>query len=564
MKFSFFKHIALLILGIGLCCPACDVDDLDQLTDGVVIDVSTDIVRLPLVVSFTPPDADSADPLPAISVSVSGADADQIFSPLGERQLSVIDGSVVLATKKTLDVSPASPLRFDLVVEAPGFRTQTIPLEITDIETTQNAVIPLTPEGGSFEDLPSDSKVAVAVAGVGTATATNLAVDAENDLDLNLPPGTQLFAADGTELDGDVTFEVRFSDANSREDLANFPTSIINATWRGADGNEFDHQLATVFGYYEITGTAAGQEVAILGQPLSVSMEITRQFRNPLSSIELTENNVLPVFSLDEAAGVWVFETFAELEDDNGTLTANFEQNHFSKWAVMDFIDRPTSPTPFTIFSPLKDDEATTLRSFSLAYLDGTEIFSPLTLLSTYEFHQGQSIRLNSSFLFPKLDQPVVLTVHEGGLLCPDSEVIGTSVPFNPFGNAGVIEIPDLSESPLTITISATGICPAVNSADARIFPSGIVYYRPTGCPFYEVMGEVRNGKLVTRALRPDAVYDFLAYYGDATFETQQVPVATGEYAFGTETIRIAIDGNDVLLEYLDVTIPDAYCELFN
>ena len=562
---KFLKQLSVLLFCVATFA-ACDEDKINELTEGAVININTDVLNSVLSVSFENAFSES-DAEPNISLAVSGPDAEDIFTPAGSKTFTTDDRLVDFAIRKTLEPTSDNPIVFDLTASAPGFETKTVRLRITDVNEIQSATIYLTPQNTISASAGYVDATSTVTAADGTSETISVTAEADRSMTAMLPEGTILYDENGDAITGTATYELSFYDGSDADHFRAFPTSLTNASLTDTDGNVLTDRQLTVFGYYEATLRRGGlQQVRTMSQPMDIQMEIPANIYNLGAEETVEEGDMIPVYSLNESTNVWEYESMAMVGMENGQLVANFEQTHFSIWALMfgfNFDDLSISARA-TIESGLDRTASSPGRGWQLEYVDGTLIYLAGSVNEQYRFYDGQVIDLNVSGAQPLLLQNVVLKVYEGPASCR-GELLATSAPFFPLSTNLEINLSELQPDPdaVEIDIKVNGLCDNDSGADFRIFPSGTIHYRPTNCPTYQLLGEVNDGKFNTKALRRGATYDFLGKYNGTSFEYENVLIESGSFDFSGQTLRVTVDGELITIEYIDVPLDSEYCDLF-
>ena len=551
-----------LIGAIGFA--SCQVEELQQRLDDTTINVNTDILNSVLSIEMANALAEQNDRTPGDAVIVlSGPDADVFYTPSGSSDLRASEGLVELAIKKSIEPSVADPLVVDVTVEATGFRPKTQRIYVTDAAQLKTALIQLAPEGIVPEEAAVAEVSLQADAQTGTTAPVTLEADATRDLDMALPAATQLFAADGTALSGVAQLDVTFFDVSTAASLTTFPTSVERARVQNADGDVQEEQTLLPYGYYEAHLTVGNEETKTLSTPLTVSMAIDANAPHPTENRSVQAGDVLPVYSLDEATGTWVYETEATVALENGELVASYEQAHFSKW-LLGFFKTYLTPAQQNASLAIQSSVAAGADApdyaWAVEYRNGAPTLLNSALGSYRRFFDGETVLMSRLAELLIGNAEVVLSVYEGTNQCRGA-LVATSAPFTLDG-ATPVDLSGLVNRGLQIDVAVSGICENANSVDVRVKPSGTLYYRDAGCTQYRPLGEVINGTFSTRGLKRDATYDFMGFYDGTRYEYPGVTIETTTFEFNGESIRIGVTGDHVNIEYLDVVIPEEYCAL--
>ncbi|MCB0641916.1 MAG: hypothetical protein KDC44_09765, partial [Phaeodactylibacter sp.] len=128
---------------------ACKKERLINLTDGIVLNVNTDIVDTPVSISFVNDRPGGAIP-DHITIDVLGDGAPDIYTLTGDQEFTVIQGLVNIGIDKSASPSPEDPIEFSLLATAPGFLPAVHKVVITSDQSHQHVVVTMVEE----DDLP--------------------------------------------------------------------------------------------------------------------------------------------------------------------------------------------------------------------------------------------------------------------------------------------------------------------------------------------------------------------------------------------------------------------------
>ena len=503
-------------------------------------------------------------PADGTRVFIDGPDAEEIYTPSGSKDLRLVNGTLTLAIKKTATVSAAQPLEFTLRAELPGFIERTQTLRIGSAAELQTVRVMAAPADYLPESVSTGNATVTADATTGTTAAQTLDVEAATPAAFTLPAGTQLQDAAGNAVSGEATLNIAFYDAGNAATRDYFPTSLDAATLRDAAGEQVTDAALQVLGYYEAHLTVGNTEVKTLSEPMLVSMALRPDTYNQAAQRVVEPGDEIPVYSLDETTGEWQYETVATVEVVDGELAATYAQSHFSVWALMLRVANSLqTTTTFTVSSGIAAEANSPALHWALFYESGLPVFPAFINYQPYRFHDGQTIEIPvGAGLFPFLSRPMRLEVYSSEPGCGAPQVISSNS-FSPTAPSVALNLGALTHDAPEISVEVSGLCSNAGTADFRILPSGTMFYRLTGCDYYEVLGFVRNGRFETEALQRGATYDFGAEYDGTWYEYKEVPIeSTTKDFFGTE-IKIDADTDRIRIEYLDVPVPEKYCDLF-
>lgn len=224
--------------------------------------------------------------------------------------------------------------------------------------STQNSLnIVLVSATGSAAGI----EVAEAAANLSAGDLTAQAMDANNGNELltsvRVPQNTTVLAADGTELNDDLTMTVAHFKSTDEEALNAFPggfnVNIENAAdidvnsiegARPTDSNVvFQSAGFTAIEIFDSNGNKAD---TFDGEGIDVTMDIPAGTINPETSQPIGPGDVIPVWSFDTDTANWNYEGTAPAQaDGNGGLQVSYKATHLSFWNLDFFADDTCSPT---------------------------------------------------------------------------------------------------------------------------------------------------------------------------------------------------------------------------
>lgn len=124
-----------------LLAGACKRETFLEFADGLVLNVNTNILKTPLVISFVNANPNSGLSPNNITVDVLGEGADKLYSLTGESTITVIEGIVNIGIRPADAPSVQNPLEFTLIAKAPGFLQSVNHFTIFDADLTQHVTV---------------------------------------------------------------------------------------------------------------------------------------------------------------------------------------------------------------------------------------------------------------------------------------------------------------------------------------------------------------------------------------------------------------------------------------
>ncbi|MES2652610.1 MAG: hypothetical protein V4663_12780 [Bacteroidota bacterium] len=330
---------ALIIILFGGCKnPAEDVE----------IVINTDIFKSPMLIQFMNAKKGSEGPKD-FNVEIIGPNANLVVTTTGGKVFKATSGLLNLLLDRTANPTPASPVKFTVVVNAAGFAP-----------TFQDVVITSAKDPRIFRVLVAEYANPAANTGVilatkptsnGTATTDLTFTTATNagmvdKADITVPSGTVLLDGSGQPVGGSL-LEARIvhygRNTNVPGGLA--PSNVIGANGQPIVGGvKFNYA-----GAVSIDMFAGTKEVKGFSKPITVDMEINSSMTNPTTMQPIKENETIPQWSLNNQTGQWKSEGNAIIvKNTAGKLVARLQITHLSTWNAA-FEESGTCKTKITI-----------------------------------------------------------------------------------------------------------------------------------------------------------------------------------------------------------------------
>ena len=556
----------LLCLLIVLAMASCRRERLLEFTEGVVLNVHTNILKSPLTITFVNGNPNSSIVPNNITIDILGEGADYIYTLAGERDITVVDGMVNIGVKDADAPTPDNPIEFTMAANAPGFLPSVYQFTIYDINTTQFATVVLMPES----DLPGGVTIDREIAEVPASgfsepieLETPLINDKLESIKVHVEQGTKLFNANGSKLTGSVELKVVHFDNQSPFSLEAVAGMTDALPARDMDGNDLGNISFEMAGMYYLSMRTAAKEAKTFSKPVTIEMTINEDTYNPLTGAIVQPGDQMPVWSFNETDMVWEMETYANVFEEDGKLQVQYEQDHMSYWLLGGEYDVCPGGTTLQIKTNISPDACE--RYFFVQVIN---IATQQPIASRWSNNyllmgDGTQIQLR------QMPEGIMakLRVWEGVRGC-SGELLAESQPFDPCGggtvNINFSELRDDDWYPISLAIS--GYCESAGP-DLLVRPSGNVLFRPSGCGNYGFLGRGTNGSGCSATLEPGGTYDFKARYGGQVFEFRDIVIEDQEFVYtlaSGEQVTIQVSGgaNSAELNLEQIPIPEDYCHL--
>lgn len=260
-------------------------------------------------------------------------EADGLQSPGGLASITIRKG--VVATD-------ALPLALRVTATAEGYFVGSAAVRVDDEPDAVQIRLVSAAAGAQPAGVVVATQAGVSAAvGGALQTTISLGADATNPeangagATFNLPEGTVLRAADGTALSGDLSVNIAYFSPTTESALAAFPgglnaDAVIDQAGNPASG----YFVSGGFLAVDIVDDA-GRKAHLLGQNATMTVQVAAGTINPETGNPVQAGDTIPVWSHDEATGVWSQEqtgTLVAATDGSGNFDVSFAVDHLSYW----------------------------------------------------------------------------------------------------------------------------------------------------------------------------------------------------------------------------------------
>ncbi|MFT6814555.1 MAG: hypothetical protein ACJAZ3_000446 [Sphingobacteriales bacterium] len=444
-----------------------------------------------------------------VVVTVMGKDAGKIVNVTGVTK-AIFDtkgGFLNFGVNPGETVSPSTPIEIILVAKATGYLTTSLPLRITDSEST-NFVIKMVKIGENPKGVGATSSTTGSSSTDGTveneiivSASTTGSSSGEVNSQVNIPKGTIITNASGDPLTGQLTVNLVYFNNQEQSALEAFPGGF-EANVVGASGTT----LFTTGGFLALeVEDENGKVASSFSNDISITMEVPAGTINPKTGIEVAANDQIPILSYNTLTGEWTNEKTGTLVlNGNGNFDVIFGINHLSYWNLDWTYGVYCSEGLSIRFTSNLDETCNgSWRKILLSDVNDQPIRSSFIQL----FNGNEITFYNAPQIAAKLkiydaDGINVISTTEIADLCGTQEV---SINIDAAEVGGV-------------TMSVKAEC-----QDLVIVPSFSVWFRKQGSSNWR-SGYVREGNLTLCDVEIPGTYIFGAYY-DNQFYTQEFTI---------------------------------------
>lgn len=568
-------RVSCFIFIITLLFQSCQ--KLEAVFEDTTFYIENDILAHPVTLQFLDANRESGMSPLDVTIKYIGPDADQLFTADGRLNPKPSNGLLDLFIVRSNQIAEDNPLDFTIIASARGYEDliKTFSLRDTIFHLEKLSMINLAapPNGVARE---ATSSHAERMEKEGRVINTDDIEQVEQTLNITLNKGTKIFDENNQQVSGRVDIKLIQYDTRNPESMSAFPGNLESNTVITAEGTILNNQKFTTAGFYSLDMTAGQKEVKSFSDPLEVTLELEDNLFNP-STGEMTKlGDRIPVWSLDEEDMTWQYEdTAAVIEGENGQLVAQFEMAHLSYWNLA-WIDN-NCQSYVTIQSDLlsadstaalntflvhvvvvtKDQNGQDKESFQKGFLQDLSNGTEITFINTaidpalqdFKFRIFEGTGCNPNAL--------VYETQGFELLCDQSTTLNLS---------GVLPARSPSNA-ITTTVDVSGYCRYDGrESDVVIRPTLRIFFREAGCNAdFNELGEIKNGEGVFQGIEKGKTYDFLISIPEDSriLYDITIPLSSGSVDipdFDEDVQFTYLSDTEVLMEYLNVRIPDDIC----
>ena len=508
-----YKYLCLFIalLGSLFIIQSCDnpFEGVTTILTNIKIDHSVNVQ----IMDANPDAANPYTAKPTVTLGGDAVDEGLIYSTDGKLlttasgSATVVNNTVNLAVRPFTIISKNKPLRFFIKAEAANYITNTKEIVITSLDSLQFLKLPLLkisklPEGVEVKatnatavagELAKDFVVNVTSQVAGTTTTETVAT-------ATFPASTVFLDVNNSVITtaGDFNISVINFSAETPESISSLPGGIQASTTTDTD-------LSTIIlaGAVDINASIGGTDIKSFDTPIPFEVKLSEGVFNPVSQTEIKAGDKLPVWSKDANSVVWKNEGEATIENDlAGGLKVTIQVRHLSTWMVGYLL--PQCPnTTILKYNSSSDGESTALINVNVKGGD-----NQLLATKTVTITDGDDIE----FLLPQ-DVNFTVTVYDAS---STSGIPYSTIDLAACATNGTIDNTVVSTNPV-LSFDLETRCP-----NGNFRYSGPIEYKLAGTALWLPFTPSEEGKLSTKLLEWDKIYDFRIIYRDFVYQRRR------------------------------------------
>ncbi len=461
------------------------------------------------------------------TVSLVSGDINDIYNLEGRKDFKIAGDLVAFGVDPARTPTAAEPIRFRVQISAPGYTTQVVPVNITDVSNGIETIVLTQPSSQ-----PDGSQAVVENVELGTngaiLEATTVSVPSAiagtaGDVELAIPAGTQFLDENGSIITGSsVRVSIVSIDANHEDAVTLLPGGDLVADEVVLEDGSTSAGAFASAGVADIKMMVNGVAVRNFSQPITVTMPLSTDYVSPITNQAITSGHILQIFSNSDFDNTWRHETNVAAEGSEATgYEVSFSIDHLTFFMAGAFGEACESARMITFSGDWMANGST--------YPIVVETWWGGRVLTTMDYSISSASPSISIFDVPAVGTSIVIKSANGNIL--EQEPLGAC------GAVTNIRLPNPGDATGTVsTLQLYVRCP--DKVDPiTLLPTFQMFYRVAGTGEYKYLGAVNNGFLRTTLLRTDGtLYDFRAVWKGRVKTVQRKAIM----ADNTATVGIA------------------------
>jgi hypothetical protein len=505
MKNKILNTIAVLglILSIGT------FNSCKNPTEGLQVTLNTDISTSNYGFRVVNANLASTEIPQNLKVKLVGPGANYIYSSDGTKNITAENGIFSLLLEPGKTVSPENPISFTVLIESEGYLKGVYPIQIS-ATGNQSFTIPIV----KLSEPPAGVSAKQETVTLNNSGETETAIVIETPVasgklemaKIEIPAGTKMLDENGNTVTGNVNISMVHFDNRTEESLSSFPGGFTVTNILNTDGQPMEPVVFETAGFISIEMNNGTQTVKNFSKPIQVSMEVNPQTINPETGLATVEGDSIPTWSLDTKTGQWKREGTVVVVKNTSTnkLETVITVPHLSWWNLDYFTNACQTGAEITVNSNVNRDV--------YRYMEIVNSRSGAILKTMVE-----SVKNNAKIGFYNAPRGVnVLLKIYSGDYGNKGNLIAQSNSFSICGSRASVNV--TVPPPTIVSINISGKC-----VGGRILrPSIWVYFKEKNSWYWNDLGYMNNGIMVTDRFTLGKTYVFGTYYSGRWYEYER------------------------------------------
>ncbi len=270
-----------------------------------------------------------------VRARITGQDADDVFDISGQENdvFVITKGLVSFGIYSDREPTPDNPLKFNVVLEAGGYVTTSVPVHIYEKGRTSIDIGLIekldTPEGVSYKITTMETTNGVL--NEDETMVTDVVSGTNTRATLFAPQGLVIKDENGAPLSGNLVAELTYFN-NEERNFQSYPGGMIAEVQENGESSMIEFYSA---GFVAVTiRDDNGKQARFFENgTLDVEIEIASDTYNPVTGGPVQDGDVIPIWSYEVEDGVWDREEDVTITTNtSGQLVAKAEFEHLSYW----------------------------------------------------------------------------------------------------------------------------------------------------------------------------------------------------------------------------------------
>lgn len=510
--------------------------DLKGVTDDLEIEITNNILQQEALITVldivNPEKIEGSDKL---KVKLIGPDASKFVTNSGENasNLKVVNGTISLAVNPNF--ASTEPLKVLLKISGEDYLTTTIPVVMFPEDTLVTKSINIVNKLNTVEgiDIIEDNKTLIGNSLTENHTISTTKTKASTKTEVIIESGTFFLDADGNTITGGtLKSEVAHFSLDTPESIASFPGGLTPLSVIDENGEENEDSSFITAGFTSIDMFVDGKEVKNFSKPISVGIEIPKNYTNPETGNNIAPGDEIPIWSYDED-GQWGYHKIGTVTtNSSGNYNIVFTTTHLSwynldyhYWGICDYGRKTTVSIPKI---PNLSDNFHQL-SYELVYAVNDQVIARRDI-------QVSKTTDNANGYYNTPNQSLKIKVYYGRYYDSNRKLLYTSEAFNGCNNNTITIAPsNLSDLPVPQEIKNVYVQFQAKCGDKILNPFFYLYrqesytYYGRTYSYWRIVGYVWGGYGYINNAKIGVEQKYATYYAgqvyiyDYTFNSDRI-----------------------------------------
>jgi hypothetical protein len=337
--------------------------------------------------------------------------------------------------------------------------------------------------------------------------------------EISIKDGTTFLNTKGdTVKGGSLKTDIIYFSAGTESSLNAFPGGFNPENIQGASGPLEGGGAFTTAGFFSINMKIGDNDITSFSKPVEIKSEISDNIINPETGNAVVEGDVIPIWSLQEETGEWVFGGNATIiKNASNKLEAKFEVNHLTAWNI----DWYATPCKNKLNVTFNLTGSTTPTNYWVRLVDSKNNYLS-GLYASNSWSSPVLISNNMMETIPKVpNQQVKIIVMKSRSPASGSNIIAQTALFNPCSQGNItVTIPQpIPATPLfNIQFNSIVYC---QKKKINVLHNGYFSIREKTLPTNTATNFFVSSGKAKLSLKEGVVYVFTTVYEGKTYSSE-------------------------------------------